>query len=215
MTVSQSFRATIVFFLAIVGIGKTQTGFVTTPVYGSNGSRAFPNQKAIAVGSDGFVRFVIGDSSPGGASDEITYVRCLDEDCVTSITATFAIGDWTIDYSIALGPDGFARIAYTNMGSASPPGNDGFLGLIQCADDNCASFSNTFVDGTSDNGVASVAVGTDGTSYIVYDWGEDVYGPQGVGLATCNVTCSTEQIAEISIYDVICGQSPSARTAIL
>lgn len=132
-------------------LGAAQTDFITTPVYGSNGSRAYPNQKAIAVGSDGFVRFVIGDSSPGGASDEITYARCLDEDCVTSITATFATGEFTFDYSIALGPDGFARIAYSTFGWATrPPGHDGFHGFIQCADDDCVSFSNTVVDGASD-----------------------------------------------------------------
>src|SRR4029077_5512033 len=72
------------------------------------------------------------------------------------------------------------------------------------------SFTNTVADGASDNAVNSIAVGSDGTSYIVYDYGQDTYDDgtyydeQGVGLATCNGTsCSTTQIAPINMFDII------------
>ncbi len=86
----------------------------------------------------------------------------------------------------------------------------GQVRFIQCYDDDCTGFSNVPVDGASDNGVASVAVASDGTSYIVYDYGYDMYDDmsfydeQGVGLATCNGGgCSTTQIAPINVFDSI------------
>ena len=54
---------------------------------------------------------------------------------------------------------------------------------------NAANAVDTFVDYGSDNGIAGIAVGRDGTSYMVYDDGNDVGRPeysQGVGMATCN-----------------------------
>jgi IPT/TIG domain/Abnormal spindle-like microcephaly-assoc'd, ASPM-SPD-2-Hydin len=190
-------------------VGQPSSDPVITPVYTPTGSsRAYPNQKAIAVGADGFSRFVTGDSS-SGYSDQIVYVRCLDQDCVTHNTAKFTTGQWTFDYSMALGPDGFARIAYSTF-SNIPPGHNSFLGFIQCSDADCISFTNTVVDGASDNGVASIAVGSDGTSYIVYDYGYDfydnvsAYDEQGVGLATCDSGgCGTTQIAPINVFDSI------------
>jgi hypothetical protein len=179
---------------------------VYTPI---GGSEAYPNQKTIAVASDGFSRFITGDSSSSGITDQIVYVHCLDQDCAMSNTAKFTTGDYTLDFSMALGPDGFARIAYSTF-SSIPPGHDSFLGFIQCSDADCTSFTNTVVDGASDNGVASIAVGNDGTSYIVYDYGYDrydgvsLYDEQGVGLATCSSgTCGTTQIAPIDVCDSI------------
>ena len=197
MTLPRGFVPTIslnmLFVLATLGIGMAQTDFITTPVYQPQYGYSLPNQKAIAVGSDGFVRFVTGDSTSGGWNDAVTYVRCLDQDCVSSHTATFPGGGESD--SIALGPNGFARIAY----------RDGdILGFVQCADDDCASFTNVFVDYASDNGVGSIAVGSDGTSYIVYDYWNDEDESQGVGLATCTSGgCSTTHIANVSVYDAI------------
>lgn len=168
------------------------------------GRKGARTKRRFAVGSDGFVRLLTGDSSPSGDSDEITYVRCLDALCLSSNTQTFLTGSMTLGYSIAIGPDGLARIAYSVF--PGPPGHDSSLGFIQCWDEDCGGFTNIIADGGSDNGVSSIAVGSDGTSYIVYDYGNDEDGPQGVGLATCNgATCSTTQIAEISIYDAIGG----------
>ena len=111
---------------------------------------------------------------------------------------------------MALGPDGYARISYTTWDPAKvPPGHYALLGYIQCYDDDCTSFSNTGVDGTSDNEIDSIAVGSDGTAYIVYDYGNDSCPPddwdcypQGVGLAACsNGGCGKQQIAAISVFD--------------
>src|SRR5207245_1037888 len=84
--------------------------------------------------------------------------------------------------------DGFPRIAYSDGGQQAS--GDSALHFIQCSDDDCASAGVTYVDDGSDDGIASIAVGSDGTSNIVYDDGNDKYTPeseynQGVGLATC------------------------------
>jgi len=181
---------------------------VTAAYQPSNGSSAWPSQKAIGVGSDGFSRFVVGDSSGAAPDDEVVYVRCLDEDCTTSNTATFQTGAWTFDYSMALGPDGLARIAYTTFDSSLvPDGHSSLLVLIQCSDDDCVNFTTTTVDGASDNGVDSVTVASDGTAYLAYDFGGDNWdSEQGIGLATCGVGgCSTTQVAQISVNDCIGG----------
>jgi hypothetical protein len=206
----------ILCLLSTLGIGIAQTDFITTPTYQSNGSWAWPNQKAIAVGSDGFVRFVTGDSSSGGSGDAITFVRCLDEDCSTWNTKTFTTGNDTFADSMALGPDGFARIVYSVFGGPNViRPHESALGLIQCADADCTSFSNTVVDGASDNAVSSVVVGSDGTARVIYDDGDDsceIPGDpdredsQGVGLATCNGgSCSTTHIVSIDCHSIILG----------
>lgn len=186
---------------ATLTVTPGQLDAVITPAYTPLGGfqQSSPNQKAIAVGSDGFSRFVTGDTSPNG--QEVVYVHCLDQDCVTSNTATIVTGYETLAYAMALGPDGFARIVYSN-----PSPTNGSVGFIQCYDADCVDFTNTIVDQASDNGVSSVVVGSDGTSYIAYDYGNDEDGPQGIGMATCNGTaCSTTYIAQISTRDVIGG----------
>lgn len=184
---------------------------IITPAYTpANRSAASPIQKAIAIGADGFTRFVTADSSCGyGCSDQIVYVRCLDADCASSHRAVFTPGNWTTSYSMALGPDGLARIAYSTFSNV-PAQHDSLLGFISCLDDDCVTYTNSVVDGASDNGVASIAVASDGTSYIVYDYGyaqyDNVseYDEQGVGLATCNGTsCSIAHIAPVDVFDAI------------
>ena len=180
---------------ATLTVTPGQLDAVVTPVYTPSGFfQSSLNQKAISVAADGFSRFVTAANASGG--DAIVFVRCLDEDCSTSHTATFNTPSFPA-YSSALGPDGFARIAYSTGGGVN---------LIQCSDDDCATSTTTFIDYPSDNGVVSVAVGSDGTSYVVYDDGNDVSGPQGVGMATCNGgSCSLTHVADVSIYDSISG----------
>ena len=88
---------------ATLAVTPGQLNAIVTPAYQpTHGSSGYPSQKAIAVGSDGFSRFVVGDSSGSGSDDEIVYVHCLDQDCTTSNTAIFQTGAWTSDYSMAL-----------------------------------------------------------------------------------------------------------------
>ncbi|MDT8067454.1 MAG: IPT/TIG domain-containing protein [Terriglobia bacterium] len=194
---------------------QLQDDTVITPVYqpiASTGTDSYI-QKKMAVGIDGFTRFVTGDSTSSGYDDQIAYVRCLDADCTTFHTAKFTIGQWTDAYAIALGPDGFARIAYKNFGNEPPAGADSTVGLIQCADDDCTSYTNTTVDGASNNQMLSIAVGSDGTSNILYDYGRDYcdYYPfqtyQGVGLASCSQGggCSLTQITPVHCSSSMAG----------
>ncbi|MGA7924436.1 MAG: hypothetical protein WCA20_00400 [Candidatus Sulfotelmatobacter sp.] len=201
----------LVFCLLVSNIVNAQLNTTVTYVSGRPGP--IWNEKAIAIGADGYARFVVEDSSTGGPDDALTYVHCLDQNCSTFNTSTFPIA--SLSPTIALGPDGYAQIAF----AASPPDPDPFAGedvfhsfdagLIQCNDDNCSSSTTTWIAPSSDNGVASITVGSDGTAYILYDYGNDFDGPQGVGLATCSPSplglCSTTQIAEISISDCIGG----------
>jgi hypothetical protein len=167
--------------------------------------------KSIAVANDGFSRMITGDNSTSlNYRDEITYIRCLDQDCTTSHLKTFiTVGSPTFNQAMVLGPDGFARIVYAVSTSTGP--HSTWLHLIQCFDDDCGSATDTLVDGTSDSYSIAVAVGSDGTAYIAYDdgaadWncGQNCYGHQGVGLASCSGgSCSTTKIADIYDFDAI------------
>ena len=180
---------------ATLTVTPGQLDAVITPTYQPgtlHSGFGYPNQKAIAVGVDGFSRFLTGDSSSSGDSDEVVYIRCLDADCVTFHTKTFSTGNLTASYSMALGPDGYPRIAYSTSYRDPNTKSSFALHFIQCSDDDCAGSIDTFVDEASDNGVAGIAVGSDGTSYLVYDYGFDFVGDdgseynQGVALATCS-----------------------------
>lgn len=162
------------------------------------------NQKVVAVGTDGYTRFLISESKDTGYGYLLTYVRCLDLDCETYNTHTWDLNgeDYGFDvgaFSLAIGPDGYARVAY-QLGYET-------LGLIQCSDDNCDSSTNNMsIDSIGYQEIVSVAVGTDGTAYIVYDaW--DTYDDdmRAIKMATCNSgSCSTSTIAaEISGRDAI------------
>lgn len=112
---------------------------------------------------------------------------------------------------MAIGRDGFARIAYAVDNRGDAVYSNTLVYLIQCFDDDCSTYSDTFVDGGSGSFVTSVAVAGDGTAYIVYDYGQDFdesnldyYSQQGVGLATCSGgSCSLAKIAPVYLFDVI------------
>lgn len=183
---------------ATLTVTPGQLDAVITPAYSPapGNQQGWLNQKAIAVGSDGFSRFVALDSTQGSAANEVVFVRCLDQNCSTSDSHAFTTASFPT-YSMALGPDGLARIAHST--------GDGVF-LVQCGDMDCSTSTSTFIDYPSDNHVVSVAVGADGVSHVVYDDGNDVSGPQGIGMATCNGgACSTTHIADVSIYDAIGG----------
>jgi hypothetical protein len=80
----------------------------------------------------------------------------------------------------------------------------GTLGFSQCFDVDCGgSGTSPFVDYAASDQIASVAVGSDGTAYVVYDNGNAQDGPQGIGLATCTGGgCSTSTLVTgISVSD--------------
>lgn len=181
------------FLLSLPCVGRAQ--MATTATYTTNlgSGPAYDSQKLIAVGTDGYTRFIVLESNNSGYGSQLTYVRCLDQDCDTYNTQSWHDDD-TITFSpytfsLAIGPDGYARIAYQIRDATSNPDSEvtnlGILGLIQCFDDDCeSSTNNDFIDYAAEGEIASVAVGSDGTAYIVYDNGTLYPGPQGIGLAT-------------------------------
>lgn len=193
------------FLLSLSCVSRAQ--LVTTATYTSNTIGAQPSQKSIAIGADGYARFVVEDQE---SYPELVYVRCLDQACDSHNTRSWQFS-WSaapLVQSLAVGPDGNARIAYQTFGPN--PGPDGethnTLALIQCGDVDCATSSNNpMVAYTADSTIASVAVGSNGTAYIVYDSGNAEDGPQGIGVATCNSGgCSTADIvSDLSTSDAL------------
>src|SRR5579862_556687 len=190
---------------ALCMVPITSAQLATTPTYtGTAGIYgAYFGQKTIAMGADGYVRFVVEDYT-GSGDEELVYVRCLDQACDafnTQIWGSFPTGLAT--YSMALGPDGYARIAYETFGPFDPDlGPRNTLAFVQCNDDDCASSTtNPLVSYTSNMAMTSVAVGSDGTAYILFDDGNLMDG-QAVGIATCSSGgCSVTDIASISVDD--------------
>lgn len=174
---------------------------VLTPVYPVNpttGTYAFSGQKTIAIAPDGFARFAVVDSTASGLAsgnydDEVVYVRCLDLDCTTSHTTTMPMGHTMANYSMALAPNGYAKIANTYIGG---------VGLIECGDDDCSNSSNTHVDSNGDGFWVSVAVGGNGQAFVLYDKEATDGGDDAVNLATCSGGgCGIAKIADIPSYD--------------
>lgn len=168
------------------------------PAYPTSGTSAFSGQKTVAIGLDGFARFAAVDSTPSGWAsgtydDEVVYVRCLDPDCTTSHTTAIPIGHTMTNYSLALGPDGYAKVAITHNGG---------VGLIQCGDDDCSNKTNSSVDSNGAGLWVSIAAAKDGRAFVLYDKESTNGGDDAVNLATCSGgSCSTAQIASIPWYD--------------
>ncbi len=195
-------QATVGSVIGSTGLTVTpgQLDAIITPVINTGGG-GDPNQKAIAVGSDGFTRFVTAD-----ASGQVVFVRCLDTDCVTSNSTTFPTG-LVEYYSMSIGPGDLARVAYDVFTSSDQPPYNSKVYFIQCNDVDCGSFTSTFVD--TGSGVVSVA-SNGGTSYIVYDDGNDndipTVNSQGIGLATCTgSSCGTTHIVSFNADRTLMG----------
>jgi len=195
--------------LCIPSVGHAQLVSTATYTADTAGWTSY-NQKVIAVGADGYTRFLVEeDNGPPDYQPQLTYVRCLDLACDAYNTQSWVINRLSaFAYSLAIGPDGYARIAYQQTGFFVDDAGEyhfGTLAFILCADANCASSTNnSFIDYAAGSYIASVAVGSDGTTYIAYDNGNTDDGPQGIGLATCTGTsCSTTTIATgIDVMDL-------------
>jgi hypothetical protein len=187
--------------------GHAQVATTATYMANNAGSVNY-NQKLIAVGTDGYTRFIVQEDAPDNGQ-QLTYVRCLDQNCDTYNTKSWEIAHISpFAFSIAVGPDGYARIAYqifTPVYDSAGEYHFATVGFIQCFDDDCGSSTNdSFVDYAAYGSFASVTVGSDGTAYIAYDNGNVGDGPQGIGLATCSGGgCSTSTLVTgISIFDL-------------
>lgn len=168
------------------------------PLYPTSGTNAISGQKTIAIAPDGFARFVVVNSTQSGwdsgeYDDQVVYVRCLDVDCITSHTTTLPQGHIVENYAMALGPDGYAKIATTYNGGVD---------LIECGDDDCSSNIKSLVDTNGVGFWVSIAVGRNGQAFILYDKESTNGGDDAVNLATCSGgACGIAQIADIPWYD--------------
>jgi len=141
---------------------------------------------SLALGSDGFARISYYDDT----NDDLKFVRCLDENCVTkNITTIDSAGNVGFEYtSLALGSDGFARISYYNESN-----ND--LKFVRCTNADCATKVITVVDSSGDMGqFSSLALGSDGFARISY------YASSGGNLnfVRCtNADCTTKNISTV------------------
>ncbi len=120
------------------------------------------NQKFVAVGTDGYVRFVYMDWS----SYELHYVHCLDLDCQTKndkVISTNSNGSDAPTLSIA--SDGLPRIVYINYNTPNE------LHFVRCLDQDCNALTDTLVDHPAHGYFWNVSgtVDKDGLGRIVYE----------------------------------------------
>lgn len=162
---------------------------------GSVASVAFANESAqssVAIGSDGFAR--IAHYYYGGSND-LKFIQCTNTSCSTNNSRTLdSTGDVGNYPSIALGSDGFARIAYYDATNAD-------LKFIQCTNAACSTSNITTVDSTGDVGqYTSIAMASDGYARISYN---DVTNGDLKFVQCTNDACSTSNISTVVATETI------------
>lgn len=116
-----------------------------------------------ATGTDGFTRIAYAENFGSGAS-KITYVRCTNADCTTSVVTTIdSTNDTGRDLGgMVLGSDGFARMVYDY-------GSGGGVYYVECLNDNCTNKSTAAIESRGVYGYPnSLTLGPDGLGRIVY-----------------------------------------------
>jgi hypothetical protein len=145
----------------------------------------------IALGSDGFARIVYS-----ATTSDVKFARCTNADCSSVNIATItSVGTGGVGYnkSIALGTDGFARIAYYD------PGAGGILEYIQCTNADCTTSNINIIESPGIMGADNaIAIGTDGFARIAYR--DDINGDLKFAQCTNN-SCSTKNLTTIDNAD--------------
>jgi len=114
------------------------------------------------MGSDGFLRIVYYDDY----TDVFKYVRCLNQSCTSKNTNTIDSSGTIAQSSIALGADGYVRIAYTGIVSAKFA-----LKFARCTDADCSSptISTVHADAGLDLGrMPSLVLDSSDNAFISY-----------------------------------------------
>lgn len=161
--------------------GTLTNGFVTTAVVTGLASNFYNDaQKYIAVGTDGFVRFVYTDDN----NTNVKFVQCLDIDCTTKTTTTVATDASQLDVpTLTMGSDGFARISYITYDSPNE------LHFIRCTNASCSTKSDNIVDVGSyyENGFTLDSNNIPQIAYVDY-----TNSPDQINLASCSdPSCSS------------------------
>ena len=113
---------------------------------------------SIAMGADGYARISANDAS----NSQVVYVQCANDSCssntVTVVAKNYDNGNWFMATDIAVGSDGYARIAYSSMPKDV---NDlwlfwnGNVNLVRCTNDDCSVSVNTQIDTGGSVGIDS------------------------------------------------------------
>jgi streptogramin lyase len=147
------------------------------------------------MGSDGLPRIAYANC---GSDYDVHFVRFTDADTpgvntnLTSVGVAIECTPYAAVSSMALGPDGFVRMAYAD-------GNDGELKLARCTDDACASpvITSIVTDVSNDPGYYGVVTrtGSDGFPRVAYVDGADSYT---LHLAVCtDADCTSPTITDL------------------
>jgi hypothetical protein len=141
------------------------------------------NSSFTALGNDGFVQFVYFDNN----GQDVHLVHCTNATCTTSTNVVVASdANGVNEPSIAVGPDGFARIAYVNYNSPNE------LHYIRCENSDCSTKVDTLVYNHASASLynTSIKLGSDGFARIVFDDGGQ--SPHDLNLAHClNADCTS------------------------
>jgi hypothetical protein len=191
--------------------GSTTLGFVSSDVLTINNQSSVYNdsQKFIAMGLDNLPRFVYFDNS----YQDVHYVRCLDEDCVTKNDTLISTNpDGQDAPTLKIGSDGLARIVYINWSDPQE------IHYVQCLNDDCTSRNDNVVDSQSSSPFYEISFALDASdnAQIVYN----NYSTNEVSLAQCvNADCSSVNLTAVtgfsygSTYGIEVGQDGFARIA--
>jgi hypothetical protein len=141
------------------------------------------------IASDGNDRIV----QIGGAGGGLHYYVCNNSDCssnTSTTVATFACGTSYQAASVAMAPDGFARIAYEDCPASGPTA----LKYIQCQNASCSTRATYTVDGTVSIIWPTIVIAPDGFARIAYYDNSD----GDLRYAQCNdAACSAPTISTI------------------
>lgn len=139
---------------------------------------------SIALGSDGFARMAYQDNT----NFHLRYTRCTNADCTTANSTTIdsGINAANTGVSIAIGSDGFPRIAYDDETNFAAK-------FAQCTNNDCTTLNTNTVGSAST--YVSMALGSDG-------FGRIVYGQQAINsmfYVVCNnASCSSNSPTTIT-----------------
>ena len=117
-----------------------------------------PYDISIALGNDDFARIVYTDDNSGN----VEYIQCTNAACTTKNTHTVDSGYIP---SLAIGLDGYARIAYISSGN---------MYLASCDNDSCSSNQlRSFSSSSPDNNLSLAINPISGNAVITYDDNND------------------------------------------
>jgi len=202
-------QTAILFSLCLTSLAQTTAPVVVTQVYSPYSGGLSGQMRNIALGQDGFARFIVDDWDENSSSLVIDLVRCLDADCNTHNVTVAASG--FRDGALTIGDDGFPRIVAVDSQER--------LHFIQCTDSDCATSVQTTPllspdeecnTGSPDytpilgrycaaGNVNLVLIGSNGLPQILFDWQDNYDQDTSLSVASCDdASCTTATVATVA-----------------